>query len=596
MVKQSNTELLKFEIKAPDYDLVDRRYVAMEGKSLEPLRYTYRKGEWFAKKKPPLFGKSITKLMFVGDITCFEKQFEESRIGKTYDFSYELAQLSPIFGQADLVVGNLETMIVPFAPYRTEKYVSEQNFHCNAPIEFLEAVKNCGIDMVTNANNHDMDTGAQGIGETIDNIEKMGLIHTGTFKTDKPRFELITVGGIKIAVIAFATEHNNKRSNLTAEGIDFLLNDYSKKKAADLLAQARAKGAELVFTCIHWGKEHKLVQNSEQEDIAKELALMGYDCIIGSHPHVLQPFEYVSANGKQVPVFYSMGNFLSHNTSGQRSRSIIACVDIVKKKNELKLECSYIPIFTSRNFEGRKFVVLPIVKKPQDELNKKNKKLIEKVVGNVIDINSNVEFKEVAETPEEAPAKKIAPVPNLRRITQFPVKYDDGKFIYEIYEDYVQVAALSEIATQSSYSIPVKFESLPVEGINPEAFKGNQVMKKINFGGGIESISPNACRDCIYLEGFQLGRKTLVVCESAFEGCVNLAAAVMKFKVKKIGERAFAGCVNLRTVKIPPNVTAIADNAFEGCASAVFYCEAGSYALQWATEHGFKTVIMELND
>lgn len=269
--------------------------------------------------------------MFTGDITCFEKQFAEAQKDKDYDFSFEFEAVKPIFDKADLVVGNLETMIFPNAPYRTEKYVSEQNFHCNAPLEFLDAIRKAGVDVLTNANNHDLDTGAIGIGETIDNIERFGFIQTGTFKSDKKRYEIINVDGFKIAIVAFATEHNNKTCNLNSEGIEFLLNDYSKEKAKSIIKEACDDGAEIVFTCIHWGRENKLTQNNSQMKIAEDLANLGYDCIIGSHPHVLQPFTTIKTGDKIVPVFYSMGNFVSHNANNKKARSIIACIDLEKR-------------------------------------------------------------------------------------------------------------------------------------------------------------------------------------------------------------------------------------------------------------------------
>ena len=161
----SNNEFLsEYEIKKPDYDYIERSYIGMKDTSHSPARYEKHNDYWVKKEnKKGFFGKKKAKLMFTGDITCFEKQFEQAQNGEDYDFSYEFDAVRPIFEQSDLTVGNLETMIVPYAPYRTEKYVAEQNFHCNAPLEFLDAVYKAGIDVVTNANNHDLDTGAVGI-------------------------------------------------------------------------------------------------------------------------------------------------------------------------------------------------------------------------------------------------------------------------------------------------------------------------------------------------------------------------------------------------------------------------------------------------
>lgn len=597
MIHDNNLRLEKYEIKKPDYDFVHRDYIGMENSSFPPLRYRFADGEWVQKKEAALSREGTAKLMFVGDITCFEKQFEEAALGNGYDFRYQLEQVKPVFAQADLVVGNLETMIFPNAPYRTEKYVAEQNFHCNAPIEFLDALRNAGIDVLTNANNHDLDTGAIGIGETIDNVERMGFIQTGTFKREKPRFEMIQVCGFKIAITAFATEHNNKRCNLTPEGARFLLNDYSAEQAAAILAQARSAGAELVFTCIHWGKENKLVQNQEQEAVAQELADMGYDCIIGSHPHVLQPFALIESGDREVPVFYSMGNFLSHNVTTPKSRSVIACMDLKRLENNIEIQCSYIPIYTSKNYGDKKYVVLPISDGAVDPRNISKKKLISKVMGPEIKTCKTVKVVERVERIDlDAAEAKKTEMPDVASVSVFPVMYDDGKFVYSLFRSNAFIAGLSPNASMSSYSIPAKVGELPVTGLRVRALEGNQVMKKLNFGSNIQAINEESLKDCTVLEGFQLSRKTTEIRDRAFAGCVNLSAAVMRKKVKKIGREAFAGCEKLRSVKIPASVTEIADDAFTGCNMAVFYCEAGSYAEQYAKNHGFTVINMKLDD
>ena len=596
MAHSNNAWLAQYELKAPDYDYIEREYVGMEDASYPPARYTKKGDVWVPKKlKNRLFGRKNASLMFIGDITCFEKQFDEARNGDDYDFSFEFDKVRPIFNQADLVVGNLETMIFPDAPYRTEKYVSEQNFHCNAPIEFLDAIRKAGVDVLTNANNHDMDTGAVGIGETIDRVEKFGFIQTGTFKSDKKRYELITVQGFKIAIVAFATEHNNKRCNLTREGVEFLLNDYSREKAEKIIGEARADGAELVFVCIHWGKENKTVNNSAQEAIAEELVELGYDCIIGSHPHVLQPFtKMYDEDAKEVPVFYSMGNFVSHNANNVKARSVIACIDIVRTGKRVDLEASYIPIYTSNNCGPKKYVVLPINAHAIDPRNIRKKQQIAEIMGEEIGMTTGILYHECIEKPELPTGGKKDNKPNLAKVKEFPIAYDDGKFAFTIHEKSATLNGLSpEIAT-SSYSVPSKVLGKPVSELAPGAFAGNVNMKKINFSMSLSEISEGACRDCPVLEGFQLGSKITVIRPEAFAGCVKLSAATMRTNVQRIESGAFRGCTALRSVKIPANVTFIADDAFEGCEKAVFYCEADSYGLYYAKAHGFQAVVMEL--
>ena len=60
--------------------------------------------------------------------------------------------------------------------------------------------------------------------------------------------------------------------------------------------------------------------------------------------------------------------------------------------------------------------------------------------------------------------------------------------------------------------------------------------------------------------------------------------------VQTIGIRAFAGCENLERIIIPDSVETIAPDAFEGVDFLVVYCSAGSYAQQYAREHGIVIV------
>ncbi len=590
-----NQELERYEIKKPDYDLRERPDAAGKDGFHEPERFVQEGGIW--KMKDPVkgfFKKKTAKLIFTGDITCFEKQFDEAKTESGYDFTYQFGQVAPVFAQADLVVGNLETMIFPEAPYRTEKYVAEQNFHCNAPIEFLDAVRKAGFDMVTNANNHDLDTGAIGIGETIDYVEQYGLIQTGTYKEEKKHYVLIDVNGIKIAITAFATEHNGKGCNLTKEGRKLLLSDYSPEAAEEILRQAKAEGAEAVICCMHWGRENKLKTNEGQRDKAKELAEMGYDCIIGSHPHVLQPFRRIKTERGLVPVFYSLGNFVSHNANNAKARSVLACLELSRKGGEVKIDCSYIPIYTSNNYGDRKYVILPIPENAKNPGNREKMEIIREVIGDKLEISRSYSVAESKENEEELPVREKAEKPDLEGVENFPVSFDDGRFIYSIFEDHVRIDAMSESAWTLSYSTPEKLLGLPVTDLAECVFENNLQMKKINLKKELPFVSRRACRGCTHLEGFQLGSSIHEIGEEAFSGCTSLCAAVMGKNVKKIGAGAFAGCTGLRSVKLSAGIEEIAEDAFAGSEQAVFYCEENTYADRFAREHGYEVINMEL--
>ena len=77
------------------------------------------------------------------------------------------------------------------------------------------------------------------------------------------------------------------------------------------IAQAR-KAANLVVVSVHWGQEYRPLPDRRQRALAGLLARAGADVIIGHHPHVVQPLEWLTDNGRSTPtlVAYSLGNFI----------------------------------------------------------------------------------------------------------------------------------------------------------------------------------------------------------------------------------------------------------------------------------------------
>ena len=103
----------------------------------------------------------------------------------------------------------------------------------------------------------------------------------------------------------------------------------------------------------HWGNEYETHQNEEQEKWADLMFAEGADIIVASHPHVLQPMEMrtiTDSDGtkRQGYVMYSMGNFISSQTTVPRNASIILNI-AVKKVDDKKAQItkvSFIPIWT----------------------------------------------------------------------------------------------------------------------------------------------------------------------------------------------------------------------------------------------------------
>jgi poly-gamma-glutamate synthesis protein (capsule biosynthesis protein) len=77
---------------------------------------------------------------------------------------------------------------------------------------------------------------------------------------------------------------------------------------------------------MHWGNEYERRENSEQKRLAGILQREGVDIIIGSHPHVVQPYY---ADSTHV-VFYSLGNLVSNQRRRYTDGGLIAEVEVVR--------------------------------------------------------------------------------------------------------------------------------------------------------------------------------------------------------------------------------------------------------------------------
>ena len=137
--------------------------------------------------------KDYIKISFTGDIMIEHTRLKSFFIKNEYDFKPLFYNCKSMFEESDYVVGNLET---PVAGERLGYSYKDYNF--NTPESILKAIKSCGIDMVTTANNHVLDRGIEGIDETIKNIEKVGLEYTGTSPSGKPKLPLIKEFNIKL--------------------------------------------------------------------------------------------------------------------------------------------------------------------------------------------------------------------------------------------------------------------------------------------------------------------------------------------------------------------------------------------------------------
>lgn len=189
----------------------------------------------------------------------------------------------------------------------------------------VDAVRDAGVDVAVLANNHCCDNGAEGIRTSVEELDRCGIRHTGAFadsadyKKNNPLY--LTYCGIRLAIVNYTYGTNGMP---VPEGTVVNLID-TVRMAADLAA-ARASGVDFIVACVHWGDEYQRRENAAQRSLAAFLRRHGTDVVVGSHPHVIQPWV---ADLSHV-VLYSLGNLVS----GQRRRytdgGLVATVEAVR--------------------------------------------------------------------------------------------------------------------------------------------------------------------------------------------------------------------------------------------------------------------------
>lgn len=292
----------------------------------------------------------------VGDIMCHSTNFQDAydKETDTYDFTRVFTDVKDYIQNADIAVGNLETTFAG----KDAGYSGYPTF--NTPEQLAQNIKDLGIDVVSTANNHSLDKRLSGLLNTLNVLDKVGLSHTGTFRSKEEQDNILVkdVNGIKIAFLSFTYGTNGIP---VPSGKEYCINLIDEDLIKDQIVKAKAKKPDLICVSMHWGEEYKLKQNEEQEKLANFLFDNGVDIILGSHPHVLEPMEkrtikYADGRQKDGFVIYSLGNFMSGQVAENTMNTIILYLKITKHAdNTITIDSNnYIPIYMYDKGAGSK--------------------------------------------------------------------------------------------------------------------------------------------------------------------------------------------------------------------------------------------------
>ena len=263
--------------------------------------------------------KSEVEIFAMGDMIFHQPIVKNYKTENSFDFTPIFQNISEDINEADIAIANFEGSV------NSNRALSGFPLF-NFPKESISSLKNVGFDVLSTANNHCLDTGIDGLAETISVINENNMKSFGTFTEDIDKGIVVEEKGIKIGLISFTDTLNGMDSLM--RGKEYSVNNFSQDVESDI--KKLKDKSDIVIVYPHWGNEYQLVPNERQIYLKEKLQEYGADIILGSHPHVLQKYEVEEKNNKKYFTIYSMGNALSNQRVENLKKSGVDTGAIVK--------------------------------------------------------------------------------------------------------------------------------------------------------------------------------------------------------------------------------------------------------------------------
>ena len=291
--------------------------------------------------------KQTISIVMVGDNLIHDSIYKEAKKnanGNGYDFKPMYSLVKPIIQKYDLAYYNQETIL------GGEEIGLSSYPAFNSPYEVGDATIDAGFNLVSLATNHTLDRGEKAVINSRNYWNKQkDVLAVGSYTSNNERNEvrIKEVNGIKYTMLNYTYGTNGIS---VPSGKDYLVNIWPvtgsnpdndskyqeyKKQVKEDIDKVKDK-VDFLIVAMHWGIEYEQDANRYQQDAAKYLESLGVNLIIGTHPHVIQPVDYIN----DTLVIYSLGNFLSsHEVINMANRvGLMTMINIEKNKKDIKIK------------------------------------------------------------------------------------------------------------------------------------------------------------------------------------------------------------------------------------------------------------------
>ena len=252
------------------------------------------------KTKEKIVNKKMSIVM-VGDVLTHDSVLKDAQNKDgSYDFTKMFLDIKPLLKNYDLRYVNQESIIG--GP--SFKYSGYPTF--NAPDAIGDNLIATGFNVFGLANNHAFDKGEEAILYSNKYWSSKDVITAGTYSSfdEQNNIKVYKKNNLKYAFLAYTTSLNGYS---LSNDKSYLVNVYSNERVKEDIDKVKDK-VDVIIVAMHWGDEYTNTPTESEREIANYLSEIGVDLVIGTHPHVVQPIEYIG----NTLVIYSLGNFISN--------------------------------------------------------------------------------------------------------------------------------------------------------------------------------------------------------------------------------------------------------------------------------------------
>ncbi len=257
----------------------------------------------------------------------------------TRDYTSLYTTMKPDIEAADIAIINQETMLTDIEPYTGYPMF-------NTPYEVGEAAIDAGFDVFTCASNHSLDMGFEGIQRECEFFKNHNtVVQLGVNDTADRNIKYYEKNGITFSLLNYTYGTNGIA--LPADQ-PWCVDMMDEELITADITEARAN-SDVVIVFPHWGEEYSHEISDYQRQFTQLFLKLGVDIVIGCHPHVIEPVEWVvdEASGRKMLVYYSLGNFISHQLDPYSLIGGMAQITVEKNNGEISISSAKLqPVIT----------------------------------------------------------------------------------------------------------------------------------------------------------------------------------------------------------------------------------------------------------